>query len=221
MRKKAVAVCRKLDISRRAKHSDMIPSEPMQILQKFRALQNTLSMPPKKKKNYFFVGHLFADIAFDYIAKHLSSKPYKVVLGPLWIKELERIQWDGALVRKEACQILERYYKPEDVIALFEFKTSGIYGGRARVREVVKGIRDNFAAAQKICPNIKSCFYVALHERTPKRSGSVHYFNKVKELREQTVTTCMLFSSESLEEGRQPVEYPNEWSNLLNALAKL
>jgi len=158
--------------------------------------------------------------------KKYVSQHYKIVLGPLWIQRYEWVQWDSAIVKKDAQEILEKYYNPNDIVALFEFKARGIYGRKEKkdrektVREVIEGIKQNFGAAQVLCPNLKRCFYIALHERRPIRPGSIDYFSETKKL-EPGIVTCILFDSYSIERGKKPVQYHDEWSKLIDELRQL
>lgn len=148
------------------------------------------------------------------------------MLGPLWIQQLEWIQWDAAIIKRNAQKIPEKYYHPNEIIVLFEFKARGIYGRKEKkdkqktVAEVIEGIKQNFRSAQALCPNLKRCFYVSLHERKPKRQGSIDYFGETKKL-EPEIVTCILFDAYSIERRQQPVQYPNEWNRLINELQQL
>lgn len=203
----------------------MLSQEPNQILYEFDSLQSKAIKPPKGKSNRAFIGHVFAGIALRHMENYISKR-YKVVFGPLWMQQLEWIQWDGAIVKRDAQEILEKYYHPNDVVALFEFKTRGIYGRKEKkdkqktVHEVIEGIRQNFRSAQALCPNLKRCFYVTLHERKPMRRGSIDYFGETKKL-EPEIVTCILFDAYSIERRQQPVQYPNEWNRLINELQRL
>lgn len=203
----------------------MLNQEPNRSLYEFNSIQSKAIKPLKGKSNRAFIGHIFAGIALNYMAKYISQ-PYKVVLGPLWIQQLEWVQWDGAIIKRDAQEILERYYLPKDFVALFEFKTRGIYGRKEKkdkqktVGEVIEDIRQNFHSAQVLCPNLRRCFYVTLHERKPMRRTSIDYFGETKKL-EPEIVTCILFDAYSIERGSQPVQYPNEWKRLITELQQL
>lgn len=140
---------------------------------------------------------MFATVALKHIRKYIPQK-YETVLGPLWIRGLEWIEWDGAIIRRCAEQIFEKYYNPDDVIALFELKSGGIYGGSETIQNVISGIKGNFQEAKKVCPNLKRCFYITLHERKPKRKGSINFYGETKKL-EPEIIVCVLFDSASIE----------------------
>lgn len=203
----------------------MINPEVNQILNEFESMRKRMKNPPKKKSNRDFVGHVFATIALKHMATHISSQ-YNVVSGPLWIQGLEWIEWDGAVIRSGSKEIFENYHNPQNVVALFELKSGGIYGrkspqkGKGRtLQEVIDGIRRNFCEAGKICPNLKRCFYVSLHERKPKRKDSINYYGETKKL-EPKIVTCILFESSSLEKKR-PLPFNGEWDRLAVELKNL
>jgi hypothetical protein len=83
----------------------------------------------------------------EHIGKNIPKDKYIPVIGPIWIKGLEWIEWDGALIKKDGEEILFHYYKPDAIAAIFEFKTAGIYGvknpqeGKKTIHDVIKKIR--------------------------------------------------------------------------------
>lgn len=88
------------------------------------------------------------------------------------------------------------YFAPEDIIALFELKARGIFGGRESLHRQLRKIREKFREARQACGNLKECFYVSLQERTPKRAGSIDYYWIVrKELESGGILTCTLYHS--------------------------
>jgi len=55
-----------------------------------------------------------------------------------------------------------QYFAPEEIIALFEFKARGIFGGRETLYRQLRRIKEKFRRARQICDNLKGCFYVSL-----------------------------------------------------------
>ena len=99
--------------------------EALQIRSEFYTKKNALLKAPDDKSNSRFVGHVFAQIAMDHLVKHLPADRYRLFLGPLWLRNLEWVEWDGAIIKREAKEIFQNYYEPTDIIALFEFKIAG------------------------------------------------------------------------------------------------
>jgi hypothetical protein len=207
----------------------MADPEASHILEEFNSRKPSSELP-SKRSNRAFLGHIFATIALKHLAKHVSPQ-YEALLGPLWIKGLEWVEWDGAVVRKGSRELFEKYYHPDDVIALFEFKSSGIYGRKhpqkdkgKTVEEVVEDIRKNFDYARKLCPNLNGCFYISLHERVPRHERKpdgefpINYYEETKKLGPD-ITTCVLFDSYSIEKNKP--KSLDDWDTLVKELEKL
>jgi hypothetical protein len=168
---------------------------------------------------------LFAYAAMKYIKPHINEAKYRSVLGPLWIKGQEWVEWDGAIVKKEAKEILPQYFDGEDVLVLFEFKVAGIYGtkqkveGKKTVAEAVTGIKKNFEEAKtKCCPNLVGSFYITLFEREPKPSEKqpFDYWKATKALLPD-VTPCALFNSIGFgKTNKEEILVP--WSEVIDSL---
>ncbi len=203
----------------------MSKSESFQILSEFQ--KNEFLKPQKRKSNNRFRGHVFSSIGMNHIAKHISLEEFTPVLGPVWIKDLEWIEWDGAIIKNSSKEILPHYYKPSDIAAIFEFKINGIYGtkypqkGKKTVQQVVKSINDNFEAAKRLNKNL-GCFYISLYERRPdskrKRSQGtpIDYYAETKKL---PITTCILFNSRFRAKSEQ-VQL-DSWANVITELESL
>jgi hypothetical protein len=206
-------------------------SENMQMRLEFLEEKNVLLKVPEGKSNNRFLGHIFAKIVMDHIMKHLSMHKYRLVLGPLWLKHLEWVEWDGAIARKESKAIYECYYEPREILALFEFKISGIYGRKTRkegqkgktVQEVVFGIRENFKAAQDLGAAKERCFYISLHERKTKPEADlkenppINYYAEAKKL-ESDALTCILFNSTTFEKDNP--DTLDDWEIFVEKLKK-
>ena len=195
---------------------------PYEILNEFLSIYNRLTKPPRRKSNKGFIGNLFSEIIANKMERYLSPE-HKIVHGPLWIGGFEWIEWDGAIIKKAAEEIFPKFFHSEDIIALFELKTRGIYGrkhpGKGKtVQEVIDNIKKNFCLAKERCTTLKRCFYVSLQERTPKRKDSIKYYKETKKL-EPEVVTCILFHSPIKKAPRIP--YPNEWNRLVTELKRL
>lgn len=98
--------------------------EELQILSEYRSIPVTYS-----RRNSRFHGHAFASIAMAHIKKQIPLNRYTPVLGPIWIAGLETIEWDGAILRNDLIKYsLPNYFAPCGVVAVFEFKSAGVYG---------------------------------------------------------------------------------------------
>ncbi|MGD0203660.1 MAG: hypothetical protein ABSC20_07130 [Candidatus Bathyarchaeia archaeon] len=201
----------------------------------------------KDKSNSDFIGHAFVKFVFDFVPPNVNAK-YRVVPGPLWVKSLEWIEWDGALVRKGARSGLPNYFKTKDIIALFEMKVGGIVGGRENkkkeekqgmkkkqaktVTQAIASIRSNFIAAEEKCPNLKKCFYIALRESRPQHMWqlkkerlqfTINYYEYTKRmLNQKEIVTCLMFDSSSIDRKKNSdIEFPREWENLMIELNRI
>lgn len=201
--------------------------EPRKILLEYLNIEFSLKKPPKRKSNKSFKGYIFVKILSKFLRKH-TPKSYTLVLGPLWIKGLEWIEWDLAIIKKDANPEYDVLYNPEDIIALFECKVSGIYGGKNELKKIINRIKNNFEKAKKICNNLKKCFYISLMEVKPKKTGINYY----RETKKNIENSFILFNSRSIEylskSCRNPLEiaikaeeFKNEWKNLIESLLKL
>jgi hypothetical protein len=205
----------------------MPSSEEHQILSEFR--QNKFSEVPTNRSNRRFLGHYFASIAMNHISKYVPMEKYVPVLGPVWIKGLEWVEWDGAVVKKDSKEIFPHCYDPSDIAVIFEFKVSGIYGlktprkGKKTVQEVVENIKGNFEAAKGLYKNL-GCFYISLHERRPdpnrkqRRGAPINYYAETKKL-PADITTCILFNSRSFEKSSP--EQLDSWAEMIGKLDAL
>jgi hypothetical protein len=204
----------------------MFQPEEFQILGEFKNIQ--INNSPKGRSNNRFKGNLFASIALTHINNVIPNGKYRLILGPLWIKGMEYIEWDGAIVAKDADETFEKYFDADKIVALFEFKCNGIYGGRKKgkgktVEEVISYIKDNFSNAKTKCSNIKCLFYISLCERKPlaskKAKQPINYYEETRKL-EPDITTCILFNSNSMKEGKTP-EPLDEWKNITEKIKTL
>ncbi len=201
-------------------------SEEIQILSKFRTEEGRLNNPKQHRSNKRFRGHLFAFIVMEKIKECIPLEKYTPVLGPVWIQRKEYVEWDGAIVKKNAEDTSSRSFAASDLIALFEFKIAGIYGsktsgkGRRLVDEVIQGIKDNFEEVRKM-NNSVSCFYISLYERKPKSSdrNPIDYYDKT-EKGLTGITTCMLFNSRFYKKDfkREKPRMLDSWSKVVMAL---
>ena len=205
----------------------MEANEAQRILEEYNQLR--FAPPPKRKSNNRLNGHKFAYIAMNHIKPILTDK-YATVVGPLWIKGQEWVEWDGAIVEKDMKEIIPRYFNPDSVFALFEFKAGGIYGrkkyakGKGKtLKKVIADIKNNFRKAQKCCnKNLCGSYYIALHDRQPKipkskRKRPIDYYKWTKTL-EPEVTTCVLFNSTSLNK-KSPILL-DSWDIIIDDLKK-
>jgi hypothetical protein len=204
-------------------------SENLKIRSNYLSEKSSILKVPEGKSNSRFLGHMFAKIAMDNIQGHLSMDEYTLKLGPLWIRNLEWVEWDGAIIKKSSKEIYNNYYEPSDIVSLFEFKISGIYGLKSRkegqkgktVQEVVSCIKENFSGAQELGAAKDSCFYVSLHERKVKPETSlkenppIDYYAEAKKI-EPEAATCILFNSTSFDK-QNPVEL-DDWSAFLKKI---
>jgi len=201
-------------------------SEPRKILYEYLNVELNLKEPPEGRSNKSFKGYIFSKILSDHLKKYLS-KDYKIVIGPLWIKDLEWIEWDCAVVKKDA-KAEYRRYNPDDIIALFECKVSGIYD---RLKELPKRyikINGIFEEAKNICSNLIKCIYVSLMEAKPKNKG----FNYYEETKKNIENSFILFNSRSVEKLKEMFsdpreiaskaeEFKGEWNKLIKIIRQL
>jgi hypothetical protein len=77
----------------------MITPEEVSILKKFKEMEKDRVEAPVKaqsrRSSNRFRGHVFASIVMESIGKNVSRDKYQPVIGPIWIKGLEWIEWDG------------------------------------------------------------------------------------------------------------------------------
>lgn len=195
--------------------------EPSKILSRFLPIRKGLGKPPKGKSNYNFVGHLFAALLFGELSGYIPNQ-YALIQGPLWIHGLEWVEWDGAVATSMLPNNSLALYEPQDIIALFEIKARGVYGGEEVCKKSLENIRDNFRSAREVCPNLRHCIYLTLQERTPKRKGSVPYYQLTKDILQPECLAIALFHSpienKPLSEARP---YLGEWQQLLEVLQGL
>lgn len=203
---------------------------PSEILQDFQSQKSKLPTPPeptagkRKKSTKDFIGQIFVDTLCRRLV-HLTAPQYEVVLGPLWIENLEWIKWDAAIMKKDHNPIFDKYYKAHDIIALLEIKANGLYGRKSEsskgkgktIEQVVDGIRRNFDDAKRTCPNLKKCFYIALKERESVEEGSINYFEETKKIASEQIVACVMFR----EKQSKLTENHEDWKSLTTALASL
>ncbi|MBA7694858.1 hypothetical protein ES703_103473 [subsurface metagenome] len=195
--------------------------QPTGILSRFLKTKERLDRPPPGKSNYGYTGHLFATILFEELGRHIPRR-YTLVRGPLWVHGLEWVEWDGAVTKSVLPDNSVALYEPEDIIALFEIKTRGVYGGEKEVTKALNNIAENFRDARKHCQNCRQCIYVTLQERKPKRETSVPYYQRTKDILEPVCLIAVLFESPV---DNKPVSQakpcPGEWKRLIETLQAL
>lgn len=195
--------------------------EANEILSQFLSIRESLGKLPKRKSNYKFVGHLFLTLLFKELRRHIPRK-YELVKGPLWIDGIEWVEWDGAVMKSMLLNDRPALYEPQHIIALFETKARGVYGGEKECERILKNIKDNFQYAKKRCPNLKQCIYVTLQEQMPKKDSSINYYGLTKKILEPQCLVIALFQSPV---ENKPVSeatpYPGEWQQLLEVLEEL
>jgi len=201
-------------------------SEPRKILYEYLNIELNLKEPPEGRSNKPFKGYIFSKILSDYLKKYLS-KDYKIVIGPLWIKDLEWIEWDCAVVKKDA-KVEYNRYDPDDVIALFECKVRGVYGGYSDLPKTFKRINNIFEEAKSVCSSLRKCIYVSLMEAKPKKDG-INYYEETKKNIENSF---ILFNSRSVEKLKEMFsdpreiaskaeEFKGEWNKLVEIIRQL
>lgn len=158
----------------------------------FEYLKNVFNL--RRGNNKPFRGYLFTCILSKYLVKCIPES-YRIVLGPLWIKGLEWIEWDMAIVRRCARPHYNRWYNPNDVIVLFECKVNGVYGSRDKLNTLLNKIKDNFKQAHEICRSLRGCLYVSLMEVKPKGEDSINYYEKTKNVIKNSI---IFFNSRSI-----------------------
>lgn len=197
-------------------------TDPYGILSEFLKLQRNLSKPPERRSNNRFVGKLFANLLFRRIAKYVP-KEYTLVQEGLWIEGLEWVEWDGAIATRSLADNSLPLFKPHEVVALFEVKARGVYGGEKVCKKSLQRIGDNFQMARNICgSNLRCCTYVTLQERSPKKKTAVDYHGLTKSILQPVCLPIMLFESPV---EKRPLEkakpYLGQWELLVEAVSRL
>jgi len=195
--------------------------EPYKILSEFLELKKSLRQPPKRRSNSRLVGKLFTTLLFRRIEEYVP-KQYSLVQQEMWIRGLEWIEWDGAIVLKPFVDKSLPVVNPSEVVALFEVKVRGIYGGKEVCKRSLRRIRENFQTAVDKCGSNLHCIYVTLQERTPKDERSVKYKCLTEEILEPVCLPIMLFRSPL--ENKPVVEaipYPGQWERLIEEVSQL
>ena len=199
-------------------------SESRRILYEFLVIELSLRNPPERRSNKVFRGYVFSKILAEHLKHYLKSG--EIVVGPLWIQGLEWIEWDCAVVREGAKRLHNmNWFLPDDIIALFECKVSGIYGKREELPEKFNQINYNFEEARKICKNLRKCLYVSLMEAKPKKRG-INYYEETKK---HIKNSFILFNSRSVdalktkhrdskEIASKAEEYEGEWEALVRTI---
>lgn len=196
-------------------------SEAREVLREYLRVIKSLKKPPERQSNKRFRGQVFASIFCEHLSKYVPH--CDVVLGPIWIKGLEWIEWDCAIVKR--APVRYRLYDPDKVVALFECKVSGIYGGRDKLPIILENIRGKFKEAEKL--GIR-CFYVSLMEAKPRSEKSIDYYKETKKTLEGKA--FILFNSRSVKsednrdvEGlvRDSEEFEGEWDALIKEVLRL
>jgi len=200
---------------------NIIEMESKEIFDKFYSIKKRAeeSKKDKKKKSIKkFLGHIFRYLLFAKIKeKEYIPKQYTLVEGPLYIRGIEWIEWDGAIVIGK--KKVDSYYDSDDIIALFEIKSGGIYGdsggkkhlrGEEAVRESLKKIKKRFMEAKKQNLEIK-CIYITLWERTPmNHEKSILYYDLTKEILNDDNSGFLAFALyKSI--NKDPEPYRNVW----------
>ncbi|MHA1608535.1 MAG: hypothetical protein ACTSUJ_00845 [Candidatus Njordarchaeales archaeon] len=200
-------------------------SESRRILYEFLVIDLSLKKPPERRSNKTFRGYVFSKIFAEHLKPHLKFG--EIVVGPLWIQELEWIEWDCAIVREGAKRLHGiNWFLPDDIIALFECKVSGIYGSRNELPDMFNRINHNFEEAKEICENLKECLYVSLMEVKPKKKG-INYYEETKK---HIKNAFILFNSRSVdalkakhkdpkEIASKAEEYEGEWESLIRTIS--
>lgn len=196
-------------------------SEAREVLREYLTVVKSLKKPPERKSNKRFRGHVFASIVCKHLSKYVPN--YDVVLGPSWVKGLEWIEWDCAIVKRTP--VMYKLYDPDKVVALFECKVRGIYGGRDKLPTILENIRGRFKEAEKL--GIR-CFYVSLMEAKPRKEKSIDYYKETK--RRLEGRAFILFNSHSIkaedsrdveEIVRDSEEFEGEWETLISEVLRL
>ena len=121
-------------------------SEAREILREYLTVVKSLKKLFERRSNKRFRGHVFASIVCKYLSKYVPH--CDVVLGPLWVKGLEWIEWDCAIVKRAL--VMYKLYDPDKVVALFECKVRGIYGRRDKLPTILENIRGRFRETEKL-----------------------------------------------------------------------
>lgn len=196
-------------------------SEAREILREYLTVVKSLKKPPERRSNKRFRGHTFASILCKHLSKYVPN--YDVVLGPLWVKGLEWIEWDCAIVKR--APVMYKLYDPDKVVALFECKVRGIYGRRDRLPTILENMRGRFKEAEKL--GIR-CFYVSLMEAKAKKASGINYYKETKRWLEGRA--FILFNSHSIrsedskdveELVRDSEEFEGEWETLISEVLRL
>jgi len=74
---------------------------------------------PRGKSDKAFREYIFTKILSEHLANYME-KSYKLVLGPLWIRGLEWIKWDLAIIKEGG---YDKWIDPRSIIILFECKS--------------------------------------------------------------------------------------------------
>jgi len=196
-------------------------NEAREILREYLTVVKSLKKPPERRSNKRFRGHVFASILCKHLSKYVPN--YDVVLGPIWIKGLEWIEWDCAIVKR--APVMYNLYDPDKVLVLFECKVRGIYGGRDKLPTILENMRDRFRKAEKL--GIR-CFYASLMEVKPREKKSIDYYEETK--RRLEGRAFILFNSRSIktedsrdveELVRNSEEFEGEWETLISEILRL
>lgn len=148
---------------------------------------------PRGKSDKAFRGYIFTKVLSEYLARYVE-KPYKLILGPLWIKGLEWIEWDLAVVKEGG---YGKWIDPENIAILFECKVHGVYGKRDELEKLYRKIEEKFRSARGICPYLRKTYYISLMEAEPLRSSrrGIDYYKQTKE---NISNSFILFNSRSI-----------------------
>lgn len=159
-----------------------------------------LGTPPVRRSNKGFKGYIFTDILSRHLKDTISDR-YSLVVGPLWIKGLEWIEWDLAITEENAMLDYARWYNPDKIVVLFECKVSGIYGKREELCKLCEKLKDRFKSAHKVCKNLMECYYVSLVEAKPiDGEDGINYYKVAKEeIKDSFISSFMFFNSRSVE----------------------
>ena len=164
-----------------------------EILYKYLKIHLQLQRP-RGKSDKAFRGYIFTKIFSEYLAKYVE-KPYKLVLGPLWIRGLEWIEWDLAIIKEGE---YDKWIDPRNIAVLFECKVHGVYGKIDKLVKLYERIEENFKRAGDKCPELRKTYYVSLAEAKPLRPSrkSIDYYKLAKE---NISNSVILFNSRSIQ----------------------
>lgn len=99
----------------------------------------------------------------EFIKRYLEEEGFNVSNRDSFIEGVPN-EIDLMILKKDAKQIFNSYYKPEDVLAVFEIKYWGSYG-----KSTIESLRKMLAHVKRINPKIKR-IYLTLAERIDSKN---------------------------------------------------